>query len=143
MTNFKADVSAAAVLFLPFVLLFVVLLNVAPPSSSQLLASDPLVQFVHDRAGLWAAGVLCALPSLIWIVCEPASREALLRGARSALTALLATAFEARFFATRFVVPGRMMSLLFFRPGPAFVVTLHSSAHVGIALLFLGVAAAE
>jgi hypothetical protein len=46
--------------------------------------------------------------------------------------------FELHFFLTRFLIPGCGMSLLFFRPGPAFLVFLHASAHVGIALLFAG-----
>ena len=46
--------------------------------------------------------------------------------------------FSARFFATRFAIPGVVMSVLFFRPGPSFLVTLHCAAHVGIALLFTG-----
>lgn len=48
--------------------------------------------------------------------------------------------FELRFFLTRFLIPGCGMSLLFFRPGPAFLVFLHATAHVGIALLFTGTA---
>ena len=227
MENFRQDVSAAAALFLPFVLLFILLLNVAPPTASQLQASDPLVQLVNDYAGLWALGALSAFPALVWIALAPPSGEALLRGARRALAALLTTAlglpllrlvagpalpafippeesalpglalgvgagileeatfrlgllaiafvaarrfwrwtpatafavvvtglafalshelgpgevaFDPQFFATRFVVPGCIMSSLFFRPGPAFLVTLHCSAHIGIALLFTGIA---
>src|SRR4029453_14323036 len=46
--------------------------------------------------------------------------------------------FDPRIFATRFIVPGCLMSGLFFRPGPSFLLTLHCSLHVGIALLFPG-----
>ncbi len=226
MTEFKADVSAAALLFLPFVGLFLVLWAVAPPTSAHLLASDPLVQLVDACAGLWAIPVLSALPALAWVALSPPSRLALSRAVRGALGGLAVAAvglpllrllvgpalpafvppeesavagialgvgagiteeavfrlgilaavflvarrawsprwagafavvvtalafalshelgpgsgaFDAWFFATRFVVPGGLMSLLFFQPGPSFLVTLHSASHVGIALLFSGV----
>lgn len=43
--------------------------------------------------------------------------------------------FDPRFFAVRFLLPGCAMGALFlFRP--AFLVSLHASAHVAIALLF-------
>lgn len=50
-----------------------------------------------------------------------------------------AGAFDPYFFATRFIIPGCVMSTLFLKPGPAFLVTLHSTSQ-GIALLFSGVA---
>ena len=225
MASFREDVSAAALLFLPFVGLFLALWAVAPPSDAQLLVSDPLVQWVHAYAGLWAIPVLSALPALAWVASLPPPRAALSRAVRPALSGLAvaalglpllrifvgpalpafvpseesalpgialgvgagvleeavfrlgilavaylaarrlcppawaavsavaltslafalshelgpgAAAFDARFFATRFLVPGCVMSLLFFRPGPSFLVTLHCAAHVGIALLFSG-----
>jgi len=225
MANFKDDVSAAALLFLSFPILFLVLWAVAPPTPANLLASDPLIQLVAGHAGLWAIPVLSSLPALAWISLSPPSRSSVARAgcaalggvgvaalgllllrlgagptlpdfvppeesARAGITlgvgagiveeavfrlGLLASAFllarrvlpppwagvlavvttalafawsheigpgagpfNAHFFATRFVVPGCLMSLLFFRPGPSFLVTLHCSAHVGIALLFRG-----
>jgi len=44
---------------------------------------------------------------------------------------------QLRFLLARFLVPGCFMSALFFRPGPAFLVTLHVAAHVGIWALFV------
>ncbi len=52
-----------------------------------------------------------------------------------------AGAFEWQYCATRVLVLGGAMGVLFFRPGPSFLVALHSAAHVGIALLFPGVRA--
>ncbi len=225
MAQFKEEVSAAALLFLPFVGLFLVLRGVAPPTSEHLLASDPLIQLVGAYAGLWAIPVLSALPALAWVALLHPSRAALSRAARGVLGGLAVVAvglpllrllvgpalpafvppeegamagialgvgagiieeaifrlgllaalflvarralsprwagafavvvtslafalshelgpgagtFDPRFFATRFVVPGCLMSLLFFRPGPSFLVSLHSASHVGIALLFSG-----
>ena len=229
VANFEEDVGAAALLFLPFVLLFLALWAVAPPSSSQLVASDPLVQLVYAAAGLWAIPLLSVLPALAWMVLSWPSRPALLRAARLALGgaalvgvglpllrlvvgpalpafvppeesalagitlgvgagmfeeavfrlgilpaafllvrrawppiwavafAVVVTSlafalshelgpgagqFDPRFFATRFVMPGCVMSLLFFWLGPSFLITLHCAAHVGIALLFTGVPSA-
>jgi hypothetical protein len=44
--------------------------------------------------------------------------------------------FALRYFVTRVVVPGAGMSLLFFRPGPAFIVGAHSTAHLFIPVAF-------
>lgn len=221
--RFAQDVSAAALLFLPFVVLLVGLGGFAPYSEMQLAASDPLVQIVHGMAGLWLVPVLCALPAVGgWLLARP-SRATLARSMREAQLAvailvvglpllrwgvgpslpdfvppeesarpgivlglaagmleeaifrfgvlapafvwlrrhvpeapatglaILATSllfalchelgpgagsFELRSFVTRFLIPGCVMSLLFLRAGPCFLVTLHSGAHVGIALLF-------
>ncbi|MCB9595339.1 MAG: hypothetical protein H6719_21650 [Sandaracinaceae bacterium] len=47
-----------------------------------------------------------------------------------------AGAFELRYFATRFVFPGVVMSLVFLRAHPALMVTAHLAAHVVIPALF-------
>jgi hypothetical protein len=41
-----------------------------------------------------------------------------------------------RWFATRFLIPGCAMSLLFFWPGPAFIVAAHCTAHLLIPIAF-------
>lgn len=43
---------------------------------------------------------------------------------------------DARLFATRVVVPGVLMGVFFFRPGPAFIVSAHCAAHVLMPHLF-------
>jgi hypothetical protein len=223
--DFEANVSAAALVFLPFVGLFLVLAVVLPPSAEALRSSDPLVQLLESCAGPWAIAVVSALPSLGWLAWALPSREALVRAVRGAIAGLVvagvglpllrvlvgpalpafvpaeesarpgialgvgagvleeavfrigllavayllvqrvwptraavafavvvtgfafalahelgpgAGPFDPRFFATRFAIPGCAMSALFFRPGPSFLVTLHASSHVGIALLFSG-----
>jgi len=225
MEEFKGNVSAAALLFLPFVALFLILGASAPPTPSQLLASDPLIRLVSVHAGLWAVAALSALPAIGWLAFSAPSRIAVLTGRRGFVAgfvlaavglpalrflvgpalpafvppeessapgmvlgvgagmleeavfrlcllpavflvarrycprvlagalAVLVTSlafalshelgpggpgFDPRIFATRFLVPGCLMSVLFFRPGPSFVVTLHCSSHIGIALLFTG-----
>lgn len=45
--------------------------------------------------------------------------------------------FELGHFLTRSIVPGLFMSALFFRPGPAFVVTMHSTTHVLLPFCFV------
>lgn len=229
MAQFEERVSAAAVLFLPFVVFFLALWWIAPPTSAHILASDPLVQLVNSYAGIWAIPLVAALPALAWTVVLPPSRAALGRAVpgvlgglavaavglpllrllagptlpgfvppeesafagitlgvgagimeeavfrlgllsvvflagcrvlgrrRAGAVAVVLTAFafalshelgpgagtfDARYFAMRFMAPGCVMSVLFFRPGPSFVVTLHSAAHVGIALLFADAATA-
>jgi hypothetical protein len=44
--------------------------------------------------------------------------------------------FSLAFFLDRLVLPGALMSVAFFWPGPAFIVTLHCMAHVLLPLLF-------
>lgn len=46
-------------------------------------------------------------------------------------------AFDAQFFATRFLVPGLAMSVAFFAISPAFLVTAHCAAHLLIPALFV------
>jgi hypothetical protein len=91
------------------------------------------------RLGLLAVGFLFARRH-----CSPVRAEALAVLVTSLAFALShelgpgSPGFDPRIFATRFIVPGCLMSSLFFRPGPSFLVTLHCSLHVGIALLFPG-----
>ncbi len=223
--EFEREVGAAAVLFSPFIGLFLVLWAMAPPTAAHRLASDPLIQLVDAAAGLWAIPLLTALPVAAWVAASPPSGAVLSRGLRGALAgaglaavgllvlrlvfgptlpdfvppeesalagitlgvgagileeavfrfgvlattfivarrfwpskraaalAVVVTAlafalshelgpgagpFDAGFFATRLIVPGAFMSVLFLRVGPSFLVTLHAAAHVGIALLFDG-----
>ena len=58
---------------------------------------------------------------------DPAAAETAAPGAH---------AFNAAHFLTRLILPGCVMSCLFFRPGPSFLLALHWSAHVAIPLLF-------
>jgi hypothetical protein len=52
-----------------------------------------------------------------------------------------AHAFNAAHFLTRLIFPGCVMSCLFFRPGPSFILALHWSAHLVIPLLFVSAGA--
>lgn len=45
-------------------------------------------------------------------------------------------AFDASHFATRMLIPGFVMSVLFLRVGPAFIVTAHCAAHLMIPFAF-------
>jgi len=221
--EWKREVSAAAALFLPFVTLHVALLALAPPTASQLVASDPLVQ----AARAWAFPGMVALSSAAigigWVALLPPGRATMARALRHALVAVVvaivaaatlrlfvgpslpafippeesakpgmalgmgagvveealfrlallplcfallrdrlgagraalvavaitslafaashevgpgALAFDARHFVTHTLVPGAAMGALFFRVGPAFIITLHCAAHVCIPLLF-------
>ncbi len=223
--DFVGEVSAAALVFQVFVVLYIIFWVMIPPTPEQLAASDPLIQFVHVYSGLWGIPVLCALPAFAWwwvqrpsqkllfgavqgslvalgivalglpllrllggpslpdfIPPEESSRPGLLLGVGagileeavfrlgvlSVLFLLFRKIFPPRWaavfaigltglafalsheigpsvapfdfahFVVRLAIPGCAMSVLFFRPGPSFIVFLHSAAHIGIATLFTG-----
>jgi len=49
---------------------------------------------------------------------------------------LTGDAFQLRYFITRIIAPGFIMSMLFLKLHPAALLSAHSAAHIGIAMLF-------
>ncbi len=217
----SADVSAAAILALPFTLLLAALGVTTQFGTEQLAAADPLVRLFDGRpwvvplaamltvtawiarrrpggrelkqAAAWAAGgavCACAIAGMIrlmvgeqlpgFIPPEESSKPGLLLGLSAGLieevvfrlillplgyaalrprlsrsvaiaVAIVVTglafatshelgadagAFQLRHFATRFAFPGVVMSVLYFKLSPAFIITAHLTGHLVIPLLF-------
>jgi hypothetical protein len=86
--DWKREVSAAAAFFLPFVALAVALHAFAPPTASQLVAADPLVQAARASTFPGVIVLSSAALGIGWLVRLPPGRAALMRGARQALVAV-------------------------------------------------------
>lgn len=219
------DLSAAGLVLLPFLAIFVLLSFIVPFQSEQMEAADSIVQAFHAWTGIKAILILSIIVCgvLLWIrvPSKSALRRALRLAALGCIAALVFVVFLRRVFGkslpafippeesarpgllfglgagiseevifrlmilpvtytlasrvakpqmamaiailvtgvlfalahevgpgaeqfywehfiTRFVSAGSLMSVLFFWPGPAFVISMHCTAHIILPFLFTG-----
>lgn len=161
------DISAAGLVMLPFLAIFVVLSFIVPFQYDQMEAADPIVQAVHAWTGIGAIPILSIIPPeesaepgillglgagiseevIFRLMIVPVAYTLALQVTKpqmAMVVAILVTGvlfalgdeigpgagqFQWEHFVTRFVSAGSLMSVLFFWPGPAFVISMHSRAH--------------
>ena len=66
------EIGASVPIFLAFVVIYVVLVTIVPPTPGQFAHSDPLVQLMYPLGGVWSLSVLSIVIILPWgVVSRP------------------------------------------------------------------------